>query len=150
MKKIKGFTLVEILVVIAIISVISGITFYFFGNANDRQVLEKNVSGVTSLIRNARLLSVASKNASVFGIHFESDKAVLFEGSSYSAGSPFERIIDLSREVYIPSYSLNGGGSDVVFSRLVGETINYGTVTISLKDNSTSTVITILKTGVIQ
>jgi prepilin-type N-terminal cleavage/methylation domain-containing protein len=146
----RGFTLIEILTVIGIFIVIFSLTFYFFGGLDKRESLEKDVAGVTALIRNARILSIASKNASVFGIHFESDKAVLFEGSTYTSGGQNEKIINLSRKVYISSYSLNNGGQDIVFSRLVGDTTNFGTVTLSLKDNSTSTTITILKTGVIQ
>jgi len=149
MKTNKGFTLIEILTVIGIFIVIFSFTFYFFGGLDKRESLEKDVAGVTALIRNARLLSIASKNASVFGIHFESDKVILFEGSTYNPGAP-SKIINLSRKVYISSYSLNNGGQDIVFSRLVGDTINFGTVTLSLKDSSTSTTITILKTGVIQ
>jgi len=145
-----GFTLMEILVVIGIFIVIFSITFYFFGGLDKKESLEKDVSGVIALIRNARLLSIASKNTSVFGIHFESGKAVLFEGSIYVVGGSNQKVVDLSKKVYISSYSLNNGGPDIIFSRLVGDTLNYGTVTLSLKDNSTLTTITILKTGVIQ
>jgi len=145
-----GFTLMEILVVMGIFIIIFSITFSLFGRLDKKEALEKDVAGIIALTRNARLLSVASKNAALFGIHFESDKAVLFEGSVYVIGGPNQKVINLSKKVYISSYSLNTGGSDIIFSRLIGDTLNYGTVTVSLKDNSTSTTITILKTGVIQ
>ena len=150
LKRNKGFSLIEILVVIGIFVAIFSITLYFFSGVDKKESLEKDVSGVTALIRNARLLSIASKNASVFGIHFESNRVVLFEGSNYAIGGPNQKVIDLSNKVYLSSYSLNNGGPDIIFSRLVGDTLNYGSVTLSLKDNSTSTTITILKTGVIQ
>lgn len=146
----KGFTLMEVLMVIAIFTIIASITFYFFGGFNKREVLEKDVNSLTALVRNARLLSVASKNASPFGIHLESDKAVLFEGNSYVMGGPNEKILEFSREIYMSAYSINNGDADIVFARLTGETLNYGTIKLSTKDDSASTTITILRTGVIQ
>jgi len=140
----------EVVVVISILVVVLSITFYFFPKLNKKEVLEKDVSSVVALIRNARVLSVASKNTSPFGIHFENNKIVLFEGGAYVAGNDNEKIVTLSKDVYMSGYLLNLGSPDIVFSRLIGNTSNYGTVTFSLKDDSASTTITILGTGVIQ
>lgn len=146
----KGFTLMELLMVIVIFTIIASVTFYFFGGFNKKEILEKDVASLTALIRNARLLSVTSKGALPFGIHLESDKAVLFEGSLYVAGGLNEKTVEFSREVYMSAHSINNGDSDIVFARLTGETLNYGTVKLSLKNNNASTTITILRTGVIQ
>lgn len=146
----KGFTLVEILVVIGIFGVLLTTSLYFFGKWDKKEALEKDVASLTALIRNASRLSADSKDASVFGIHLESGKAVLFEGSSYVPGGSNEKSQELSNRVYISSYSLNGGGQDIIFARLSGATSNYGTVTLSLKDGSASTTVTVLKTGVVQ
>ena len=136
--------------VIVIFSTIMSVTFYFFGGFGKKEALEKDVAGLTALIRNARLLSVTSKNASPFGIHLQNDKAVLFEGNTYVVGGANEKIIAFSSKVYLYGYSLNMGGPDIIFDRLIGSTSNFGTITLSLKDNTSSTTITILKTGVIQ
>ncbi len=146
----SGFSLLEIVMVISIFTIVLVTALYFFSKLNKKEVLEKDVSSAVALIRNARALSVTSKNASPFGIHLENDKVVLFEGSSYIAGGVNEKIIKLSGDVYISEYFLNLGGPDIIFSRLIGNTSNYGTVTFSLKDDSASTTITILSTGVIQ
>jgi len=140
----------EVVVVIGIFAVVLSMVFYFFPRLNKKEVLEKDVSSVLALIRNARVLSVASKNASPFGIHLEEDEVVLFEGSTYLAGGDNEKIVVLSKNVYMSDYSLNLGSPDIVFARLVGGTSNYGTITFSLSDDSASTTITILGTGVIQ
>lgn len=140
----------ELLVVIGIMTIVLSISFYFFKGMGKKDALEKDVAGLVSFVRNARLLSVASKDAMAFGIHLQSDKAVLFGGDSYSAGGPNEKIIEFSKEVYMSSYSLSLGTPDIVFARLTGNTTNFGTITLSLKDDSASTTITILRTGVIQ
>lgn len=149
-KNCKGFTLIEILTVIAILTIIFSMTFYFFNAMGRKEALGKDVAGLSSIIRNARLLSVASKDASPFGVHLENNKAILFEGSSYVAGGENEKVVAFNGNVYISSYSLNGGGSDILFTRLTGNTSNYGTITLSLKDGSASTTITVLQTGVIK
>ena len=140
----------ELLTVIIILSVIMSITFYFFGGFGKKDALEKDIAGLIAFVRDARLLSIASKDAMPFGIHIENDKAVLFEGSTYVPGGTNEKVIVFSDKVYMYSYSLNLGIPDIVFARLTGNTSNFGTITLSLKDNSASTSITILRTGVVQ
>ncbi len=140
----------EILVVIGVFMVIMSISFYYLSGFNKKEALEKDVAGLTALIRNARLLSVASKDAQLFGIHLDTDKAVLFEGSTYTPGGEDERVIVFSKQVYMSGYALNLGTPDIVFSRLVGNTQNYGDITLSLKDDSASSTISVLQTGVIK
>lgn len=146
----RAFTLMELLLVISIMMAILFMPFYFFKGMRQRNALEQDVASLTALARNARLLSVVSKNATQFGIHLTSSEATLFEGSTYVAGGVNERKVTFSDEVYMSGYSLNQGSPDILFSRLTGNTQNYGTITLSLKDNSTSTTITILPTGVVQ
>ena len=140
----------ELLVVICIMTIILSISFYFFSGLSKKEALEKDVAGLTAFIRNARLLAVASKDAMPFGIHLENDKVILFEGNVYTAGGANEKVMTFSPQVYMHSYALNLGSPDIVFARLNGNTLNFGTITLSLKDNSTSTTVTILRTGVIQ
>jgi len=150
MKINKGFTLMELLVVIVIMTIILSLSFYFLGSFGKKDALEKDMAGLTSFIRNARLLSISSKDAMPFGIHLENSKAVLFEGNTYVAGGANEKIMAFSPQIYLYGYSLNLSNPDIVFARLSGNTSNFGTITLSLKDNSASTTITILKTGVVQ
>lgn len=146
----RGFTLIEILMALSVMGVILFITFNFFGSFRSKDALEKDEAALVSLIRNARLLSVVSKNALPYGIHLEASKAVLFEGVSYVAGGPNQQTVEFNKLVYLQNYNLNQGTPDIVFARLTGNTLNYGTIVLALKDLSTSTTITILQTGVIQ
>lgn len=140
----------ELLVVISIMAIIVSISFYFLSDFGKKDVLEKDVAGLTSFLRDARLLSIASKDSSAFGIRLESGQAVLFEGNTYVAGGANEKIIAFSDKVYMSAYSLSLGSPDIIFARLSGNTSNFGTITLSLKDDSASTTITVLRTGVIQ
>lgn len=146
----KGFTLVEILAAIAIITAVTTIAVYVFGNLNKKEALSKDADALISLIRNARLFTISSKNASQYGVRLEANRAILFQGSVYAPGGEEERIHEFSGNVEINSYSLNMGGQEIVFKRLTGFTDNFGTVKIWLKDGSASTTITILSTGVVK
>ena len=154
MKRIKnkGISLIEILIVVGIISIISTIAVLNLSNFHNQQVLRNTTEDVVSLLNEARNSTISSKNSNTYGIHFQTDRAILFTGASFT-NSPSNKQINLDSAVIIPSsggINLNGGGNDIVFDRITGETTKYGTITIRLVSNTTSQkVITISKVGVI-
>lgn len=128
----RGFTLVEIIIIVAIIVILSALTFQSFSNLSEREALDKEALHVLSLLHEARSLTLSSKNATQYGVHLENSRAILFPGSSYSAGNPANKIVDLKESVTISTITLTGGGSDVIFNRLTGATGESGTTTLSL------------------
>ena len=147
----KGVTLLEVLFSIAILASLSLIGIWYFSQANAEQALEKDRQGVVAILREARSLALSSKEALTYGVHIEEFQTVLFKGSTYNAGEVENRVQTLNSKVHIDNISITGGGSDIVFSRLTGETLNDGTIRLSLINNSlSSTTITIENTGVIK
>ena len=145
----KGFSLVEMLVVLAVGAVITTIVVGVFSKAPGRQALDKQTSVILSLLEQARGLTLSAKNASVYGVHFETAKAILFTGPTYSAGAASNIGEPVHSSLQISAISLAGGGSDVIFNRLVGDTAQYGTVTLSLLASTTQTkTVTIFSTGI--
>ncbi len=151
LKSIKGFTLVEILIVLALAGIITLIVAGAFSKATGREALDKETAIILSLLEQARNQTLSAKNASVYGVHFEASKAALFASSTYSSSSASNVVEPMNPLVAISAIALVGGGSEVVFKRLTGETAQSGTVTISLLASSTQTkIITIFATGVAQ
>lgn len=147
--KNKGFTLIEILMVITILGIISSIVILNLSQFRNEQLLKNTTLDVVSLLSKARQNTLSSVNSTNYGVHFDSNKAVLFTGSVYSSNNATNEPIVFSSKVIIPTPSgLNiGGGSDVIFERLTGETIG-GTIKIQLTSDSTKQkIITIGKTG---
>jgi len=141
----------EVLVVLAIGAIITVIVVGAFSKATGRQALDKETVVIVSLLEHARGLTLSAKNASVYGVHFETTKAVLFTGPTYSAGASSNVIEPVHSLLQISAISLAGGGSDVIFNRLVGDTAQSGTVTVSLTASSTqSKIVTIFSTGIAQ
>lgn len=145
----KGFTLIEILVVLSIAAIIAVVGVVSLSNFNQEAALSVETGKVLSLLSKARSLTLSAKDGAAYGVHFEERKAVLFKGEAYSAGDAGNETQTLQTEVYLSAISLSGGGNDVVFKKLTGGTAQSGTVTLSLiRNESASSTITILGTGV--
>lgn len=146
----RGFTLIEFLIVIVIIAVLSAIIVSSFSGFRNNQVLSGETQEVTSLLYEARGRALASENAQEFGVHLESGKAVLFAGSTYSAGDPDNEETALDSLVEIASIALTGGGNDIIFNRISGTTDENGTFEVRLVDDiANKNTVTVEPSGVI-
>lgn len=146
----KGFSLIELLVIIVILILISLVVMPSLIDFQREQALKNTTENIVSLLNKAKSDTLSSLNSTTYGVHFESKKMVYFEGDSYSSGNSNNQEIPFESGVEIPSGGINlsNGGSDVVFPRLTGEVNGYGTITIELTALSTrQKVITINKIG---
>ena len=144
----KGFTLLEILMAIAIATIVITIVVFSFSKLNSSQALERTGDLIASVLDEARSLTLSGSEDSQYGVHFEDDQIVLFKGTSYSSGSEDNVVTDLNDFVEIGDIELSGGGDDIIFKRLTGYTDEAGTievfVTATPENNLT---ITISETG---
>ncbi|MSU55100.1 MAG: prepilin-type N-terminal cleavage/methylation domain-containing protein [Candidatus Taylorbacteria bacterium] len=147
----SGFTVVELLVVLAVAGIIMVVSVGAFSKAPGLEALDKGTAVVLSSLERARNQTLSAKNASVYGVHFETQKVVMFRDSAYSSASTTNVVENLNPSIKISAINLSGGASEVVFERLTGETQKNGTVVISLVSNLALTrTITIFKTGLSQ
>jgi len=147
----RGFTLMEIVIGVAVVVIISSIALTVLRSFDENQALSKERSNAVSLLEKARQLTLFSKDAFQYGVHFDTEEIVLFKGTSYSASDPENSLTRLHSKVLISGINLTGGGSDVVFKRLSGETSEDGTITLQNKlDSSKTEIITISKTGLVK
>jgi prepilin-type N-terminal cleavage/methylation domain-containing protein len=147
----RGFTLVEVLVVLSIMSVLGGLTFVGLGAVANGYALSGAHRQVLSLLEEARAHSLASTNDHAHGVHFGTGVVTIFAGDTYDSADPNNRVVTLSGRASLSSVSLAGGGSSVVFGRASGRTAQHGTVTIAqASDNTKTRTITIAPSGVIE
>lgn len=151
-KLVGGFTLMEILMVIAISVVILGIVFTSFNDLIRTQALAKDHVSILAVLDQAKSLAINSKSASQYGVHFASTTVILFTGTAYEENHSANQVFTLNSRVYISDISLIGADTDqVVFSRITGYANAQGTVTLALKNNPASTkIIQIYQTGLIE
>lgn len=151
MKIKNGFSLIEILLSIAIIVIILFIVINLFSNYNKKQILDNTVENVSSLLKEARSSTLSSKEDSVYGVYFEEDRITIFKGSTYVLDDPNNKIYKLDKKTNISEINLNGGGGSVIFQRLTGKTDNYGTIKISLiSDLLNFKTVSIYQTGIVE
>ena len=146
----KGFTLVEIIIAIAIIVTLASIVALNLGTFRETQGISNATDEIIALVNQARARTLAADGGTNYGVHFGVQDAVLFAGSSYTPGTTGNITVTLDPSVELDAVSLAGGGQDVIFDMLTGETEEYGTVAIRrLPDTVGEKTLTIEKTGAI-
>jgi prepilin-type N-terminal cleavage/methylation domain-containing protein len=133
----KGATLLEIIVVLAIIVLLLAVVYPGFAKNRENQTLKGAVQDTLSSINKAHTETLASLNSSSYGVHFQSNKIVIFKGTSFSVNDPSNETINIASPSYIADVSLrdgdnslfrNNGSADIYFIRLSGypSNANYG------------------------
>ncbi len=143
----KGFGILEIILAIAIVVILAAISLPSFERMRQEQVLKTAVADLVSAVDKAKSQTLSSVNSLEYGVHFESNKIVVFEGNLYSSSDPSNEDMLISSPVTISDISLTGGATELYFDKLSGEPSKNGTVTIS--NSSISKTITISPTGAV-
>lgn len=124
----KGFTLIEVLLVIALGTVLTalalpvGFRFYQF------QIADEAATGVLSALRNAESNARLGKEGSAFGIKFLPASYVVFQGDTYAARlTARDEIFSLP-----PDTDIGSASDEIVFARVTGAPSATGTITLSL------------------
>jgi prepilin-type N-terminal cleavage/methylation domain-containing protein len=141
----KGFTAIEIVVVVAIMLILLGIVSFSFSGLKKSQALKDSVVNTLSSLDKSKSESFASVSSSVYGVHFQTDKIVIFKGTSYSSQSSSNENVSMTSPASITSINLSGGGSDLYFNRLTGVPSKTGTIIIT--SGTLTKTITISATG---
>lgn len=135
MKQRGGFTLIELVVVIAILTLMLGLVLPNFNFFRRQSALESATQEITSALRLAQNKTLASEGDSPFGVYFESDKFIIFKGTSFYPLSPDNIVYNLNSLLKISEINL-GGGNYLVFNRLSGNTAGYGSIKVEEKNDS--------------
>ncbi|MBI4993586.1 prepilin-type N-terminal cleavage/methylation domain-containing protein [Candidatus Wolfebacteria bacterium] len=121
----KGLTMIEIIVAMAILSVIAGLGFWVSLEFYKTYNLDSEFNILTSALRKVRNLSMTNFNESAHGIYIEPNRYVIFQGSSYVArNQSFD-------EIYEPLSVNFSGIGEAVFSQLSGDSSASGTIKIN-------------------
>lgn len=143
----NGFTLIEILLVVGILTLIGAVSIASF--VNSRNVRELNTSGqnLLSVLRLAQSRVLAGEGSDTWGVRLEQARYILFQGTDF-ASSGTTTIYTLPDNLEIVNINLSGGGQEVVFKKLTGETEQAGTFDLRIKNSATLTYpITIESSG---
>ncbi|MES3005699.1 MAG: hypothetical protein V4664_02005 [Patescibacteria group bacterium] len=136
--KKRGFSLIELVIIIGMTAIIGTMTLFAFRGFSDYQILDKQTDTIQSYIDKARVEAMNSKSFSNFGIRFATSTITLFQGSTYAA-STSNFSYNFPSSVQISSILLTGGVTDIYFKNVTGEPNATGTITLRLASTPSST-----------
>lgn len=144
----KGFTAIEVMIVIAIIVVVTLITVPSLITFRKSQAIQNTTNSIVSLLQEARTKTLASYNNTFYSVYIDTNEATLFTGGTYSSMDAGNKVVNYETPVVLKSVTLTGGGSQVSFDRLKGTTSQDGTIVVEIVGGESRTI-TVSSEGVI-
>jgi prepilin-type N-terminal cleavage/methylation domain-containing protein len=143
----KGFTLIEILVVTAIMALLTGASVPIVGNLQKSSQLNEGSTHVIQTVRVAKERASSRLNDAQHGVKFLSGSYVLYQGDSYVLrDDSYDRTITLDNALSLVSTLQD---DDVNFSKGLGMPNNTGSVTLTHSVHGTK-IITVNSFGKVE
>jgi len=130
-----GFTLIETLVALALGATLLGSGFFITLSTMKKTSLIHERDLIVSLLLKARAEALANTDESPHGLHITPLTFVLFDGATYVATDPTNRVFPRQ------SVALLAGDDTVVFLPLHGNTNSEKTITLTHESNTARIVI---------
>lgn len=135
----RGFTLIEVLVVIGLVAVIATISTISLLNGRRKADLDTTVKQVASLLREAQSNSASQSKGAQWGVHFDNTNSnAAFYSLFYSANGTYASSTSMGQYelpsdiCYATSSVAVGSSTDVIFSGISGGTSAAATITFQL------------------
>jgi prepilin-type N-terminal cleavage/methylation domain-containing protein len=135
MNRQRGFTLVEVLLSVAIISVLAGMSLPVYQSFNNRNELDITTQSLANALRRAQLYSRGSQNDSPWGVEIQSGAITLFKGSVFAS-----RDTAYDEAIVVPANVTISGDGEVLFAKLSGAPDATGSMTLTSINNDIRTV----------
>lgn len=145
----KGFSILEIVLVMAIICVLLGLTVNYYSGTQIRADIDTQAANIVHYLRLAQSSAAAGLNNESHGIHFQPESYTIFHGDTYDPNSMDNFQVMFPETMTINSLSLNGGGTDLIFSKTTGETAQFGTIMLNSNQINKTVTITVSPVGTV-
>lgn len=143
-ERARGFTLIEVLLSVSIISILIGLSLPIYGAYNNRNNLDLTSQGIAEMMRRAMTYSRGARMDDSWGVHVETGSATLFKGVTYAT-----RDTTYDELTSIPSSFVVAGVVDISFAKMTGLPSTTGVTTITIPGVSESRSVTINAEGMV-
>lgn len=135
-KNNQGFTLLELLLCVAIISGLAGLSLPVYRNLIKKNDLDIAVNTVVSSLRRAQVLSQAVDGDTTWGLKTQSGSVVIFKGESFTT-----RDTNFDETFEVPTTISISGTTEIVFTKFTGFPQSTGTINLSSESDVRSVTI---------
>lgn len=139
-KSDAGFTLIEILITVGILTILSGVGLFLSMDFYRGYSFNYERNLLVSILQKARSESMANINQSAHGFYYDGSNYIIFEGNSYSAGNPKNKIFPSAKSVSV----ICSPSCEIVFQQLSGDAT---AADITISGNSKTTIISLNEEG---
>lgn len=149
-----GFTLIEVIIIVLILSLISAISITNFVILQEKSELDNSVQEFAGILRLAQSKTLASEDSSQYGVYLDilasPHQYILFKGTSYALrDATYDQFYFLPKTIEFFAIAL-GGGNEIVFNRLTGSASQSGSLSLRVKtDTSQQKTVYISGSGVV-
>lgn len=129
-KEQKGFTLIELMLVVSMIAMLSAMTIPISFGSLKKQSVEEEASQLLSVLRQTQAKSMKGRDDSLWGVYFTPETYTSFKGNSYEERDPlYDEVFELYSDISIagvPEIVFDNSGKPQI-EGLVGHwTMNEG------------------------
>jgi prepilin-type N-terminal cleavage/methylation domain-containing protein len=152
----SAFTLVEILVVMAVILILTNFTYIDFFKSRSQVSLDTTITLLITDIRNQQLkiMSGNIQSGSIntpYGIYFDQNKYTLYNSANYSVNDPTNFVVNLDNSDQF--VTINLPNNRIIFASSSGEITNFNpgqnTLTVKNQFSNKQEIISINRYGVV-
>lgn len=138
----QGFTLLELLLSVAIISLLAGLSLPVYRTLLSKNDLDIATQVSANSLRRAEVLSQSTDGDITWGVKAQSGSIVIFKGASYAT-----RDTTFDETFNVPTNITFGGMTEILFAKFTG--LPQTTGTLSLSSETDSRAVTINSKGMV-
>lgn len=140
----RGFTLIEVLLSVAIMGVLAGLSLPIYNAYNNRNNLDLTAQSTTEMMRRAMTYARGMRLDDSWAVHVETGSVTLFKGTTYAT-----RDASYDEVTSMPSSFTVSGLLDVFFAKMTGLPSTTGATTIAIPGISESRSVTLNSEGMV-
>lgn len=129
----KGFTFIELLVVMGVIGILVAISVPSYRIINEHVTLGNDADEIVDILRTAQNRSLTGQDGITHGVHFENNSYTIF-GDDWSNPS-----YSHTYELGLRNIFTSGSGTTITFARLTGRSDDF-TIVLSSSGGKSKTV----------
>jgi prepilin-type N-terminal cleavage/methylation domain-containing protein len=138
-----GFTLVEVLLSMTILSMLAGMSLPVYISFQQRTDMDVAVQQIVGALRRAQTYARGSNGDNGWGVEIQSSTLTLFRGTVFaSRNAAYDEVVS------IPTAITTGGLTDITFAKFVATPSTTGSITLST-DSINSRTVTINAEGMV-